>query len=145
MALDKKMLEKLLNNPGMFDPRDTDVEEENMDDAEAMKISSGDSDEEPDSEYELPEDIQDQVEDLKQINTAPAIAKESAASSMMKMEEPKFGGVDPEIMKQLRKLKAGQPLAEDADVEQETIDDPSADPAMRKAAIQKIKQKYLGK
>lgn len=139
MALDKKMLEKLLNNPGMFDPRDTDVEEENMDDAEAMKI------EEPDSEYELPEDIQDQVEDLKQINTAPAIAKESAASSMMKMEEPKFGGVDPEIMKQLRKLKAGQPLTEDADVEQETIDDPSADPAMRKAAIQKIKQKYLGK
>lgn len=134
----KKMMQKLLDNPGMFDPAEMDIQDENMDDAEAMKV------EEPESEYEMPEGIQEQVADLKQVETAPAIKKESV-SNRMKLEEPKFGGADPEIMEQLKRLKAGQPSAEDATMEAESIDDPSMDADLRKAAIQKIKQKYLGK
>lgn len=133
----KAMLQKFLNNPGMVSPEDMDIQEENIDDAEAMKI------EEPESEYELPEDVQAQVADLKQIDTKPNIQKPDMGG--MKLEEPKFGGADPAIMEQLRKLKAGQISPADANIEPESIDDPTMDSDLRKAAIQKIKQKYLGK
>ena len=133
----KQLMQKLLDNPGMFNPADMDIQEETTDDADAMKV------EEPESEYELPEGIEDQVADLKQIDTKPNIQKPDMGG--MKLEEPKFGGADPEIMEQLKRLKSGQPSAEDASIEPESIDDPSMDTDLRKAAIQKIKQKYLGK
>jgi hypothetical protein len=53
---------------------------------------------------------------------------------------------DPEIMNMMKKLKEGKSLTdEDQQVTQETIEDSSADSELRKAAIAKIKQKYLGR
>jgi len=132
----KKLLQQLIARPETM--QGMELADEDTEDADAMKVAADDG------EYELPEGVDDQVDDLKDINTEPNIQKESV-SNRMKLEEPKFGGSDPEIMEQLKKLKAGQPLSEDASVAQETASDPSMDTELRKAAIQKIKQKYLGK
>lgn len=116
MAIDKKSLQLLLNNPAKFNP--ADIEEEDIQDALAQKIEGG---------AEEPEMMEMEDEEAP-VEEAPAAQPAFQAS--------------PEVMELMKKLKGPSP--EDAEVQPEEINDVTAPMELRKKAIQKIKQKYLG-
>jgi hypothetical protein len=122
MAIDKKSLQKLLNNPGMFNP--ADIEEEDIQDALAQKIQGGE--EEP--EMMGAEDMSDEDE-------APEAAPQGAPAQPYTPS--------PEVMELMKKLKGPSPA--EAEVQDEDISgDIGAPMELRKKAIERIKQKYLG-
>lgn len=82
--------------------------------------------ESPDQEYEMPEDIRQGVAKVGQSSD------EMIAGSPRKSYE-----TSPEIQALLKQLGQNQPVASEAEVAPESID-------MKKAALEKIKQKYLG-
>lgn len=83
--------------------------------------------ESPDQEYDLPEDIQQ------------GTAKLGRSSDAMSAGMPgnSYGSTD-EMKALLSKLQGSQPSTEEVEVAPESID-------MKKAALEKIKQKYLGR
>ena len=121
MALDKKALQKLLDNPAMFSA--ADMEQESIDDALQQKVEG--------SEQE-PQPMEMEDEDMGEEMVASA-----APVSKMK---PSYE-VSPEIMELMKKMKGPESL-EDVEVEKEQMDEPSLD--LKKKAIQQIRQKYLG-
>lgn len=126
----KEMMQRLMSRPEtMTGDEMMAVQPETMEDAEAFKV------EEPeDEEYNLPEETKQMANDLTT----------STDGMVAKLPNKTYQG-DPQITDMLRKLKAGQPMMEDADVTPETIEDPSASPDLRKAALEKVKKKYLGR
>ncbi len=121
MAIDKKMLQQLINNPAQFKP---DLEEEDIQDALAQKIEGGAEEPEP-----MLEDMEDD-------------GMEEEAAPMGAPAQPAFQP-SPEVMELMKKLKSPSPA--DAEVQEEVIDDATAPMELRKKAIQQIRQKYLGK
>jgi len=117
MTISREQLKKLMQRPELTSLEDIEVQPESIEDDLAHKIES------PDSENvnELSDDSEDQASDQYQ--------------------------ADPEIAKLLMKLKSGQPADEldEVEVAPETIEDTSAPAELRKMAIDKIKQKYLGR
>ncbi len=124
----KEMMQRLMSRPEMMSAADMEVQPESMDDAEAFKVEA------PADEYMLPEETKQMANDLTT----------STDDMVANLPNKKYQG-DPQITEMLRKLKAGQPVADDAEVTPETIEDPSASPDLRKAALEKVKQKYLGR
>jgi hypothetical protein len=104
--------------------------------------------ENPEKSYSVPGQIRAAVKKVTE-NTMdePEVEQETDDSGEIKVQSPKeIYEADPEIMNMMKKLKQGKSLDdEDQQVTQETIEDTSADSELRKAAIQKIKQKYLGR
>lgn len=135
MALSKQALQKLLDNPGMFSAADMEeetpeipgLEEAPMAPEEMLEPSM---DEESEVSPEAPE--MDELE-------APEGEIEMASAKPAMLE------ADQDIMAKLKKLKAGEPLDEMSDMETQDIAGDTEAPAdLRKKALQKIKQKYLG-
>lgn len=131
----QKLLEQLISRPETLSSMD--VEPEGMEDAEAMAIQEPEAE-----EYEMPEDIEESAGQLEQ-SSDTMLKGMSEALPKQPQSPSKYEG-DPAITDALRKLKAGQPLEEDAEVTPEDIDNPSMDSDLRKAALKKVKQKYLG-
>lgn len=139
MALDKKSLAMLLNNPGKFDPRTAGMDEESgevlaPDESSdgAMKIPA------IDPESDLTEQEPD-IADPDEVDQSIDLDKDQLASNQPKHE------VDSDIMTKLRKLKAGESIDEsDESQVQDAAADMKAPMEMRKKALQQIKQKYLG-
>lgn len=125
MAIDKKSLQKLISRPEAFDPRDLEAEDE----------------------FKVPEEISEAVEEATDDESEESeVQPEVDDSSKMKIESsPEEYKLDPEIMEKLKRLKSGQSL-EDSDEEedQDIASDTSAPTDLRKQALLKIKQKYLG-
>jgi hypothetical protein len=138
----KKKLMGLMNRPeltSLDDIEGADVQDENIDDALGQTIEDPQADEE---EFEVSPEVQAQVKDLASSKLdIPSIQGETEKS--VGLPEDKYQA-DPKMMEMLKRLKAGGPM-EDTEVAQETINDTSAPMEMRKAAIEKIKQKYLGR
>lgn len=133
----KKKLMGLMNRPELTSL--DDIEGENIDDALGQKIEDPQADEEG---FEVSPEVEAQVKDLASSKLdIPHIQGETEESVGLPKDEYK---VDPKMMEMLKRLKAGQP-AEDTEVHPEVINDTSAPMEMRKAAIEKIKQKYLGR
>jgi hypothetical protein len=87
---------------------------------EDMKVES------PDQEYELPQDIQQKVAKVGQ-----------SSDDMIAGVPGKSYETSPEIMELMKQLGQG-PSPSESEVAPESID-------MKKAALEKIKQKYLGR
>ena len=114
-----------MDRPESLDSMDVAPE---TDDSAAMVVEA------PAEEYEVPEDVAAGVEQ----------AVESGDEMIAGMPNKSYQE-DSEITAAIRKLKAGQPNIEEVEVTPETIADPSADVDLRKAALEKVKQKYLGR
>lgn len=130
----KKKLQDFLSRPSSVS--NLDVEEEDMADAEAMKIEDplAEKPEVEDAQYELPAETKAMADDLT-ADTDKMVAN---------LPNKQYQG-DPAIVEMLKKLKSGQLTTEDVELEPEDISDTSLDTEMRKAALKKVKQKYLGK
>lgn len=124
----KEMMQRLMSRPETMSGDDMEVQPETMEDAEAFEV------EEPAEEYVLPPETKQMADDLT-----------TDTDSMVANLPNKTYQGDTQITEMLRKLKAGQPTTEEAEVAPETIEDPSASPDLRKAALEKVKQKYLGR
>lgn len=122
----QQLLEQLINRPETVSSMD--VQEEDMQDVERMKLEQPESE-----EYQMPEDIEESVGQVQE-----------SSDKMISGLPNKSFQQDTEVTKMLRKLKSGQPSTEDVEVAQEDLEDPSMDSELRRAALQKIKQKYLG-
>jgi hypothetical protein len=129
MAIDKKMLQKFLDNPALVSAQDLDL------------------DSSPDGSMDIPEvdpeaDLVEQAPDIAdpdEVNQENDLAKQDEVASI----QP--AAVDSDIIAKLKKLKAGESLDEESEQEQGDIaSDMKAPIELRKKAMQKIKQKYLG-
>lgn len=123
----QKLLDQLINRPETMSSMD--VEEEDLGEAERMKLEQPESD-----QYELPQDIKESAGQLQQ-----------SSDKMIEGLPGKTFQQDTEVTKMLRKLKGGDSSLEDVNVAQEELEDPSLDSDLRKAALAKIKQRYLGR
>lgn len=127
MAISKEMLKKLMQRPELTSLEDIEVQPESIEGALSQQV------EEPESEFELDPEIAQGVEKL-------TTSSDQALAGLPKDEYQ----ADPGIAAQLRKLKLGESLEEEApEVVAETIDDPSAPDELRKAALERVKKKYL--
>lgn len=129
----KKQLQKLLSNPGMTNLEDLEVEKPSIEEAESFKVESPEVEEEFELDSELPK-------------AAEALtAKSEANLAALPKKEDKFEQ-DTEVTKQLRKLMGHElPDSDEIEVEPAVIDDPQAPQELRKAALQKVREKYLGR
>lgn len=123
----QKLLDQLINRPETMSSMD--VEEVDLGEAERMKLEQPESD-----QYELPQDIKESAGQLEQ-----------SSDKMIEGLPGKTFQQDTEVTKMLRKLKGGDSSLEDVNVAQEELEDPSLDSDLRKAALEKIKQRYLGR
>lgn len=126
MAIDKKTLQMLLNNPAMVKAHELGME----DDPSHPQDKMPDEDSETDPASMLDQHPDDQKQD-----------EEVASIPQMKTPD-----VDSELMAKLKKLKAGEP-ADDSSDESKDADVASnmqATTDMRKKAMDMIKRKYLG-
>ena len=138
MALSKQALQKLLDNPGMFSAEDMEMEQE--------------SPEMPGLEEEMPmapeEMLEPAMNEESEVSPeAPEMDELEAPEGEIEMAsaKPAMLEADQDIMSKLKKLKAGEPLDEMSDMETQDIAGDTEAPAdLRKKALQKIKQKYLG-
>lgn len=134
MAINKQMLQKLLNNPANVSAEDLESPEMDMEQSK--------------DEYQLPEELGEAVEDATDEEMIePVIKPEVDDSSRMRVQSsPDKFELDPQIASMMKKLKAGEPLESEED-ENESADiasDMQAPTELRKKALQRIKQKYLG-
>jgi len=135
----KKALQKMLDRPESFDPASIVGEEDD---------SSNYSVENPEKPYSVPAQIKAGVKKVTENKMdTPEVEQETDDSGEMKVQEPsELYQADPEITRMMRKLKAGESLQDESQSEvEDTIQDPSSDSETRKAALAKIKQKYLGR
>lgn len=138
MAINRKSLQKLISRPEAFDPSDLEDEEqfrvpEEVQDAIAEE--TGDID-----DTELEDDgVEEEIEE-------PVIQQDVDDSSEMRVQSsPDESQFDPEIMEQIKRLKSGEPMDDMGEEDnQEIASDTSASTELRKKALQRIKQKYLG-
>ena len=126
----KKLLSQLVTRPESFNPED--MEEESIDADLAQKVQG------PDEEYEVPAEIQGMANDLTTTN-----------DKVMSGLPNKQYTPDAKIMELMKNLKnpslQGQSVVPESEQEtEETIEDPEAPEQVRRAAIQKVRQKYLG-
>jgi hypothetical protein len=134
----KKALQKMLDRPESFDPASVVGEKE----------MSNYSIENPEKPYSVPAQIKAGVRKVTENKMDdPEVEQETDDSGEMKVQEPKqLYHADPEITRMIRKLKAGESLQDESQSEvEDTIQDPSSDSETRKAALAKIKKKYLGR
>lgn len=123
MAIDKKMLQRFLDNPANVSADEFDMEDELPTSEESERAPAGEEEEVPEMEEQEPE-----LDDGVEVASA-APAKE----------------LDSEIMSKLKRLKSGQPADEmDEEEAQDVSSDTEAPIELRKKALQQIKQKYLG-
>ena len=134
----KKALKQMLERPERFDPASI-VEEKDASDKYSV--------ENPEKSYSVPGQIRAAVKKVTENKmNEPEVEQETDDSGEINVQSPKeIYEADPEIMNMMKKLKEGKSLDDDQEVTQETIEDTSADSELRKAAIKKIKQKYLGR
>jgi hypothetical protein len=125
MAISREMLEQLLKRPERMKAEDI-VQEDDI--GENFKV------EEPDSEFDMDEEIEPMTQDL--------IAKSD--KNMAEMPNKKFEA-SPEVLELVKKLRQVPEGLDTIDVAEETISDPTVSPELRKQAIMKVKQKFLGK
>lgn len=119
MALSKEALQKLLNNPGMFHA--SDMEEE---------LAPDESSEEIEPELQ-PEEMLESDEDEQELDGEEVAAINPNARSFE---------LSPEVKQLAKQLKPEISEQED----QEVSSDMKAPIEMRKEALKRIKQKYLG-
>lgn len=140
MAIDKKMLQKFLDNPATFSAEDMGLDEgealapdESADGA--MQLPSVD----PESDLlEQAPEIQD-PDELNQENDLESDEMDIASLA------PEMAQPDSDALMKLKRLKSGQPLEDELEGEAEDIaSDMEAPMDLRKKAMQRIKQKYLG-
>lgn len=142
MAYDKRMMQKLMSRPELM----------GLDDLESDQPGESIAPDESGTPDVMPEVMESDSEMPAQEDEAPELAPEnilqdepSDEEQDLELPESETPEIDSDITKMLRKLKSGQPLEDNSDQSnQETAGDPSASAEMRKAAIKKIKEKYLG-
>ena len=140
MAIDKKMLQKFLDNPAMFSAEDM-----GLDQGEALA-----PDESEDGSMKIPaiDPEADLTEEAPQIGDPDELNQENdLASDEMDVASLAPAKVQPEsdALMKLKKLKAGEPMDDSSQEEiQDVASDMEAPMDLRKKALQKIKQKYLG-
>jgi len=140
MALDPKLLKRFLDNPASFSAEDMGLQDEN-----GESLAPNESE---DGALEVPE-VDPEADMLEQ---APEIADPDEVEQEVDLEDDEAGDlkpaapqVDSDIMTKLKKLKAGESLDEMSESQDEEISSDIAAPMeLRKKALQKIKQKYLG-
>lgn len=131
----KKAMQKLLERPERFDPASIVKEK---DDSGKYSVEN------PDKPYSVPAQIKKGLEtDFDE----PETEHETDDSGEVKHPTSKKIYETPsEITELVRKLSKGESIDdEDQNIVQETIEDTSSDKETRKQALQKIKQKYLGR
>jgi hypothetical protein len=140
MAIDKRMLQKFLDNPAMFSPEDmglSEGEEMSPDESTDESVTIPAIDPEADLTEEAPE-ISD-PDELNQENDL--IEDESEVASLA----PSMPQSDSEDLAKLKKLRMGESLDDSSENEiQDIASDMGAPMDLRKKALQRIKQKYLG-
>lgn len=139
MAIDKKTLQRFLDNPASFSAEDMGLDEQEE------PVLPGLEDQLPPAPEEM---LEPEIEE-------PEVSPQAPESDELEDEEgdiqlasarPAMPQADENIMAKLKKLKAGEPIEDDGD-EQESADvasDMRAPTDLRKKALQRIKQKYLG-
>lgn len=138
MAINKQMLQRFLDNPAMVSAEDMELEEgEQLAPDESSDGSLDIPAIDPEEMLESPEisdpDELNQEEDLME-------DEEDVASLAPAMPAP-----DSDALSKLKKLKAGESLEDAPDSEvQDVASDMQAPMDLRKKALQRIKQKYLG-
>lgn len=130
MAIDKKTLQRFLDNPANVSAEDMELED------------SEQTEESPEGELQ-PEEM---IEEEPYIE--PEIVAEDTES--LESQEPMMVSedIDSDLLAKLKKLKAGESIDEEemGDEEaKEVANDSGASVEMRKKALQLIKEKYLGK
>ena len=150
MALDKMQLKRLLDNPAMFTAQDMGLDEDGEslapDESSPSLMALAGGEDMPD------ESMPDMSEPKMQEPKMPMPDESEPDQSMPDMSEPKMempdmesASVDPSILQKLKKLKAGEPMDDSSQEEiQDVASDMEAPMDLRKKALQKIKQKYLG-
>lgn len=131
MAIDKKTLQMLLNNPGMFNAEELDLEDtgESLAPDESSDGSMDIPEIDPESDMDSPD-----IADPDEIDQSNDLSKDMDVAS-----------ADSDIVAKLKRLKAGEPMDQMDEQEDESVaSDMSAPMDLRKKALQKIKQKYLG-
>jgi hypothetical protein len=130
------MLQKLLSNPSSVSA--ADLEDENIDDALAMKVES------PDSEYEVPADVTDAAAQLGE-SSDEALAgipgkkpqiDAQLAEMAGKLKGPSTAGV--------KVQKEALPVTTDEE-SQSLIADPGAPEDAKLDALRRVRAKYLGR
>lgn len=144
MAIDKKTLQRFLDNPAMFSAQDMGLE-----DGEALAPDESSLDgaldiPEVDPEGALLEQAPE-ISDPDEINQQLDLEQDEEGDDELASIEPMPKTPDSDAVTKLKRLKAGEPL-EDTSTEQdqEIASDMQAPMDLRKKALQKIKQKYLG-
>lgn len=134
MALDPKLLKKFLDNPAQFSAADM-----GLNDSEDNALSIPSVDPEADILEQAPE-ISD-PDEIDQSNDLSSDEEDAQIASIQPMKNE----MDSDITAKLRKLKAGEPMDDSSEQEIEDLaGDMQAPTDLRKKALQKIKQKYLG-
>lgn len=141
MAIDKKMLQKFLDNPAMFSAEDM-----GLDEGEALAPDESSLDgaldiPEIDPEAALLEQAPE-ISDPDEVNQESDLADDEMDMASIAPLKP---SVQTDALSKLKRLKSGQPLEDESQQEvQDIASDMEAPMDLRKKAMQKIKQKYLG-
>lgn len=155
MALDKMQLKRLLDNPAMFTAQDMGLDEDGEslapDESSPSLMALAGGEDMPDES--MPDESMPDMAEPKMEEPEMSMPDESEPDqSMPDMSEPKMempdmksASVDPSILQKLKRLKAGEPMDDSSQEEiQDVASDMEAPMDLRKKALQKIKQKYLG-
>jgi len=152
MALDNKTLRRFLDNPAMFSAEDMELEQEIPADVDGS-MDIPEIDPEADLLNEAPEiadpDEINQQNDLAQdeqvASLSPEISGYKVSPEVSALSKEIAPSSDSDMVAKLKRLKSGEPMDETSQQEdQEIASDMKAPIELRKKALQKIKQKYLG-
>ena len=131
MTIDKKMLQRFLDNPANVSA------EEMLDDQEEQEMPS--------------EESQIQPEEMIESEPSEMDGEEMAEGEDMSLSDLQVPSQSPEdidfgTLEKLKRLKAGEPMesGEDEETSADVASDMKAPTELRKKALQRIKQKYLG-
>lgn len=138
MAIDKRVLQRFLDNPANVSAEDMELEDgeqlapdESSDGA--LDIPAID----PEEMLESPE-----ISDPDELNQEEDLMEDEADVASL---APSMPSPDSDALTKLKRLKAGESLEDAPDSEvQDVASDMQAPMDLRKKALQRIKQKYLG-
>lgn len=135
MALDKKTLQMLLNNPGMVKAHELGMEDDPSQQQPEDGEQAPDESAHPDPESMLDQHPDDQQPD-EEVASIPSMKTPGQAASP---------DIDSALMEKLKKLKAGELMDDSQEsTEEDTASNMQATTDMRKKAMDMIKRKYLG-
>lgn len=131
MAIDKKMLQRFLDNPANVSA------EEMLDDQEEQEMPSEESQIEPEEMMES---------EPSEMDGEEMAEGEDMSLSDLQVPSQSQEDIDFGTLEKLKRLKAGEPMesGEDEETSADVASDMQAPTELRKKALQRIKQKYLG-